>query len=165
VAFRPSVAVTSRRRRYPREPDGLVLVARRGIGQIRRVPHAAGHRGHRARQLGAPVGLPPEGRDESCRTAYGAPPGPDPGRLRRATPAFVFPAIGRVPLSRFTYWPPGLARRRCALEAVEKLVTAEIRPHVRPQVWGGPMCASISSSSVRCSTFVISSVRTGYAAL
>ena len=36
------------------EADGLVLAAGRSTGQIRRVPHAAGHRGRRARQLGAP---------------------------------------------------------------------------------------------------------------
>ena len=41
-------------RRNSREADGLVLAAGRGTGQIRRVPHAAGHRGRRARQLGAP---------------------------------------------------------------------------------------------------------------
>ena len=38
-------------------------------------------------------GLPPKGRDESCRTAYGEPPGPDPGRLRRVTLAFIFPRL------------------------------------------------------------------------
>ena len=41
-------------RRVSREADGLVLAAGRGTGQIRRAPHAAGHRGRRARQLGAP---------------------------------------------------------------------------------------------------------------
>jgi hypothetical protein len=41
--------------------------------------------GRRALQLGTPGGLPPKGRDESCRTAYGELPGPDPGRLRRPT--------------------------------------------------------------------------------
>ena len=70
------------------------------------------------------VGLPPEGRDESCRTAYGAPPGPDPGRPRRRTLALVSPAISRVRFSCSTSRPSGPARRRCALEAVEKVVTA-----------------------------------------
>ena len=41
-------------RRIWREAVGLVLTHGRGTGQIRRGPQAAGHRGHRARQLGAP---------------------------------------------------------------------------------------------------------------
>ena len=41
-------------RRDSREADGPILAAGRGTGQIRRVPHAAGHWGRWARQLGAP---------------------------------------------------------------------------------------------------------------
>jgi hypothetical protein len=59
--------------------------------------------GHRRRPVTGPPGaaarraegLPPEGRDESCRTAYGAWPGSDPGRLRRATLASSFSWFAR----------------------------------------------------------------------
>jgi hypothetical protein len=70
------------------------------------------------------VGLPPEGRDESCRPAYGA-PRPDPGRRRRATLAFISPAMSRARLLLLHVHAAGPARRRCALEAVEKVVTTE----------------------------------------
>jgi hypothetical protein len=56
----------------------------------------------RARQLGTPGGLPPKGRDESCRTAYGELPGSDPGRLRRATLAAHPFRPRRTRFSRFT---------------------------------------------------------------
>ena len=103
---------------------GLVVACGRGIGPIRRVPHAAGHRGRRARQLGTPGGLPPIGRDESCRTAYGVPPGPDPGRLRRATLAAPPPRLA-APASRAPR--PGRQARRAAgapLKIVKKILTA-----------------------------------------
>ena len=35
------------------QAGGLILAAGHGTGRIRRAPHAAGHPGHRARQLGA----------------------------------------------------------------------------------------------------------------
>ncbi len=71
------------------------------------------------------VGLPPEGRGESCRPATARPPATlaayhrspaalrSPGCLRQL--ALPVPAVS-------------VARRRCALEAVEKVVTALPRP-------------------------------------
>ena len=67
-----------------REANGLVLAAGCGTGLIRRVPHAAGHRGHRARQLGAPQGFRPKGATKAAAppmalpaltpAVYGGPP-------------------------------------------------------------------------------------------
>jgi hypothetical protein len=113
-------------------PDGLVLAAGRGIGAdtartaCGRSPGPPGAAARRA------VGLPPGGRDESCHPAYGAPPGPDPGRLRRATRAFIFPAIGRARSTRFTSWPSGLARRRCALEDVQQVCAEQVPAQQAP---------------------------------
>ena len=45
-------------------------------------------------------------------------------RLRRVTLADPSSSVARVHLSLLTAWPSGPARRRCALEAVEKVVTA-----------------------------------------
>ena len=44
-------------------------------GPLRRGPAAAGDRGRRARQLGAPVGLPPEGRERKLPPRNGETPG------------------------------------------------------------------------------------------
>ena len=92
--------------------DGLVLAAGRGTGQIRRAPHAAGHRGHRARQLGAPQGFRPKGATKAA-----APPTARPPDL---TPA----AYGGSPLAAHLSldWPrpvprgsrPGRQARRAA---------------------------------------------------
>jgi hypothetical protein len=119
-------AVTSRLRRSLREANGLMLTNGRGTGVIRRAPHAAGHRGRRARQLGTPGGLPPKGRDESCRTANGELPGPDPCRLRRATLAAHLPHDSPRPphVLQVQAVRPGAPWR--ALEAVEKLVTGPV---------------------------------------
>jgi hypothetical protein len=106
----------SRLRRSSCETVGLVLADGCGSGSIRRAPHAAGHRGRRARQLGTPGGLPPKGRDESCRTVYGELPGSNLGRDGRATLAAHPSRLGRAHCSRFTSRPSGLDRRRCALE-------------------------------------------------
>jgi hypothetical protein len=49
----PTVVLLPRWRIW-RVPDGLVPHGWARRREIRRAPHAAGHRGHRARQLGAP---------------------------------------------------------------------------------------------------------------
>ena len=49
-------------------------------------------------------------------------------RLRRVTLAALSPSIARARSSLLTAWPSGPARRRCALEAVEKVVTAKNDP-------------------------------------
>ena len=100
-------------------PDGLVL-GRARLWGLRRAPHAAGHPGPPGAAARRAVGLPPGGRDESCRTAYGAPPGPAPGRLRRFTLAFIFSAISRARFPCSTSRPSGPARRRCALGASQE---------------------------------------------
>jgi hypothetical protein len=82
-----------------READGLVLTHGRGAGLIWRAPHAAGHRGRRARQLGTPGGLPPKGRDESCRIAYGELPGSDPCRYGGPLWRLISPTVGRARFS------------------------------------------------------------------
>jgi hypothetical protein len=93
-----------------------------GPDNARRSAPAAGHRGRRARQLGTPGGLPPKGRDESCRTAYGELPGPDPCRLRRASLAAHLPHGWPRPLlvPHVQAVRPGAPWR--APEAVEKVV-------------------------------------------
>ena len=65
---------------------GLLDSSRRcGTGEVRRAPHAAGHRGYGARQLGAPQGFRPKGAPKAAAPPT-ARPRSDPGRLRRATP-------------------------------------------------------------------------------
>ena len=80
---------------------------------------AAGHRGavrgsRRARRacVRRTRRMPPPRNGET--------PGLNPGRLRRVTLAAHSLSTAR-PSSPFTAGPSGLARRRCALEAVEKL--------------------------------------------
>ena len=105
----------------------------RGSG-IRRGPQAAGHRGRRARQ-------PPRRRARvrrtrrSCRPAT-ARPRVNPGRLRRVTLAAFSLSTARARPRCSRPGPSGPARRRCALEAVEKVVTAPRHGHVEraPQV-------------------------------
>ena len=105
----------------------LVVVlagAAAGYGGDRRRPVTGGAvRGSRRA-----VGLASEGRGESCRPAT-ARPRVNPGRLRRVTLA-AHPPDCSCPSSLFTAGPSGPARRRCALEAVEKVVTASATPVV-----------------------------------
>jgi hypothetical protein len=91
----------------------------RGSG-IRRGPQAAGHRGA-VRGSRRAVGLASEGRGESCRPSNGAPLG-EPRPPTAGHPGRSFPLDCSRPSSPFTAGgPSGPARRRCALEAVEKL--------------------------------------------
>ena len=75
------------------------------------------------------VGPASEGRGESCRPAT-ARPGVNPGRPRRVTLAALSSRLF-VPVRCSRPGAVGSARRRCALETVEKLVTA----------WRGVLCA------------------------
>jgi len=104
--------------------DGLVIADGRGTGQMWRALHAAGHRGRRARQLGAPQGFRPKGATKAAApptvhcpaltsAAYGGQPWP-----------LISPTVGRVHFSCPTSRPSGPARRRCALEIVEKGIPA-----------------------------------------
>ena len=72
------VALTAWSSRTGATPGGY------GGHRMRPVTGAAGRGTRRA------AGLPPEGRDESCRTLRRS-PDPDPGRLRRATLAAYSP--------------------------------------------------------------------------
>ena len=69
------------------------------------------------------VGLASEGRGESCRPPT-AKPGVNPGRLPRVTLAAHPLTTARARPRWSRPGPSGMARRRCALEAVEKFVTA-----------------------------------------
>ena len=62
------------------------------------------------------VGLPPEGRAESCRTANGAASGLTFAVYGGSPWPLITPPDGRARLSRFMSRPSGVARRRCALE-------------------------------------------------
>jgi hypothetical protein len=122
AAFRPGACdfpgVCATRSRPTPGPRGG-----RGTGQIRRVPHAAGHRGSRARQLGAPQGFRPKGATKAA-TPPTARPRSDPGRLWRDTLAAHHSPDWPRPFPRDSRpCPSGVAHRRCALETVEKLVT------------------------------------------
>jgi hypothetical protein len=113
-----------------REGLGLATAGGRGSGDVRREPQAAGHRGavrgsrggRRAYVRRTRAKLPPRN---------GETPG-EPGRLRRVTLA-ALPLDCSRPPSLFTSRPSGPARRRRALEAVEKFVTT------RPMALCGPM--------------------------
>jgi hypothetical protein len=93
----------------------------RGSG-IRRGPQAAGHRGGRARQPPRRRALRPK---DAAKAA--APLRRDPGEPLPPTaghPGRSFPSTARICPHGSRPGPSGTARRRCALEAVEKLVTA-----------------------------------------
>jgi len=101
----------------------------RASGTLRRGPAAAGAgaamRGsRRARRATAR-----KGASEAAAQATARPPGPWP--LTTGSPAALLPTSARA-RPRAWAWPPGLARRRCALEAVEKVVTAHRGPTKRP---------------------------------
>jgi hypothetical protein len=114
---------SSRRQPHWRDPDGLAVVlagAAAGYGGDRSgrspaVPCAAAD---------APGGLPPKGRVEKLPPRNGEIPRLNPGRLRRVTLAAHFLSIARVRPCCSRPGPSGSARRRCALEAVKKVVTA-----------------------------------------
>jgi hypothetical protein len=108
-------------RRIRHEGDGLAVVlagAAAGYGGNHRRPVTGGAvRGSRRA-----VGLASEGRGENCRPATARPRGEPrpptaghPGRYSPRLPASILAIHGQG--------PSGPARRRCALEAVEKLVT------------------------------------------
>ena len=75
------------------------------------------------------VGLSSEGRGESCRPQR-RDPRVNPGRLRRVTLAAHSLSTARARPCCSRPGPSGPARRRCALEAVEKVVTAASRHYV-----------------------------------
>jgi len=68
------------------------------------------------------VGLPPEGRGESCRPATASPRRPLP-LITGHPAALLSPGCSRQ--LALPVLAVGVARRRCALEAVEKVVTAK----------------------------------------
>ena len=65
-------------------------------------------------------GLPPIGRDESCRTANGAPPDLTPAAYGGPPWPLISLPVGCARFSRFTSRPSGPARRRCALDDCEE---------------------------------------------
>jgi hypothetical protein len=74
------------------------------------------------------VGLPPEGRDESCRSATAGPRRPLP-LITGPPAALLSPGCSRqlaLPVPAV-----GVARRRCALEAAEKVVTGQVAQVLR----------------------------------
>jgi hypothetical protein len=71
------------------------------------------------------VGLASEGRGESCRPRDGETSG-EPRPPTAGHPGRSSPLDCSRPSSLFTAWPSGPARRRCALETVEKVVTAPL---------------------------------------
>ena len=91
---------------------------------------AAGYGGDRRRPItgGAvrgsrrAVGLASEGRGEAAAPATARPP-VEPQPLTTGHLGRFSLSTARVRLSLFAAWPSGLARRRCALEIVEKVVT------------------------------------------
>ena len=112
-----------------RDADGLVVVlagAAAGYGGDRRWPVA-----------GAAVrGSSPRRRARVRRTRRKLPPRNgearlNPGRLRRVTLAALPFHTASRPSSLLTAGPSGPARRRCALEAVEKVVTTRPMALVR----------------------------------
>jgi len=105
-----------------RESDGLVVVLAGAAAGIRRGPQAAGHRGRRARAAAASVGLASEGRGEAARPATARSPG-EPQPPTAGPPWPLFPRNCSRPSLLFTAGPSGLARRRCALEVVQRVVT------------------------------------------
>ncbi len=112
----PAIGVSGERDRPGRGLGG------RGSG-IRRGPQAAGHRGA-VRGSRRAVGLASEGRGGSCRPATARSPGePRPPTAGHPGRSFLSTARARPGCSR--PGPSGPARRRCALEAVEKVVTAQ----------------------------------------
>jgi len=87
---------------------------RDGGDRLRPVP------GQRCAAARRAVGLPPEGRGESCRPATARPPA-TLAAYHRSPAALLSPGCSRqlaLPVPAV-----GVARRRCALEAVEKVVT------------------------------------------
>jgi len=116
VTFLASAQLVRGRRPGPRgRARHRVDATGTACGRSPRPPGAAARRA---------AGLPPEGRDESCRTANGASPDLAPAAYGGATLAAHPSPISRARFSRFTSRPSGPARRRCALEAVKKVVTA-----------------------------------------
>ena len=112
--------------RTRREVDRLAVVlagAAAGYGGDRGRPVTGGAVRGRRRA----VGLASEGRGEAGRPATASPP-VNLSRLRRVTLAAL--SLSLLALVRRFSWPgpSGLARRRCALEAVEKVVTSQKGP-------------------------------------
>jgi hypothetical protein len=105
----------SRRLVQWRDADGLAVVLPGATTGYGGGPQAAGHRGRRARQLGAPGGLPPKGRDEKLPPRNGEPPGVNPSRLRRVTLAAHSLATAR-------------ARPRCSRLRAVRPGAPEVRP-------------------------------------
>jgi hypothetical protein len=109
---------------------GVTLTARPWCSRARQRDTAgtAGGRspGCRARPAAASVGPTSEGRERSGPPRNGESPRLNRSRLRRVTQAAPFPWIARAHPSLLTAWPSGLARRRCALEAVQRIVTANV---------------------------------------
>jgi hypothetical protein len=111
----PPVAVTfSRRRRNPPVLDSLVLATGRGTGGMRRAPRAAGHRGRRARQLGAPQGSRPKGATKAAAPPTVRRPALTPAAYSGPPWPLISPTVSRVPFSRFTSRPssPGAPKVR-----------------------------------------------------
>ena len=107
--------------RTMRDADGLVLLMSRDTGAVAAGRVAAGG-GAAVRGSRRAVGLPHGGRGEKLPPRNGETPD-DPSALGRSSwPLNSLPGCSRELAER----GPGrrLARRRCALEAVEKIVTA-----------------------------------------
>ena len=95
---------------------------------LRRGPAAAGG-GAAVAAAAAPVGLPP-GRARAKLPPYNGETPRNPGHIRPVIPDADSPSVARA-CSRSLAGPSGVARRRCALETVEKVVTTRPMALVR----------------------------------